>query len=454
MSHSCLRPAAHAVSRLVVVVCVIGLSAGVIWAQGAVGKTSGRDFEAEARRILAGTPLVDGHNDLAEQLRDRWANHLGRIDLTRDESTLSPPLRTDIPRLRRGLVGGAFMSAYVPASLAGPAAVPVLFEQIDVIRRLVERYPEDFALALSASDVERIHHSGKIAVLIGVENGVAIDDSLAVLRQAYACGARYLTLTHSRNTAWADAGNWPLVAPNVPEHGGLTAFGREVVREMNRLGMLVDLSHASDQTAVAALQTSEAPVIFSHSGARALCNHPRDVPDDILHLLAAKGGVVMVVLVPEFVSEEVRIAEQPADAEWRRLRDLYPDDTHRADAEFETWRATHPATVRATVAQLADHVDHIRRVAGIDHVGIGTDFDGFEGAIVGLEDVSRYPALFAELLRRGYTEAEVRKVAGENILRVMREAERVGVRLQRERPASDALITELDAPPSPPVGSP
>jgi len=450
---SFIRTARAATGRLLATACAMAVSAGTAGAQGTVANQPARDFEAEARRILAATPLIDGHNDLAEQLRDRWSNHLDRIDLAAEASALSPPLHTDIPRLRRGAVGGVFLAAYVPASLEGPAAVPVLFEQIDVIQRLVERYAKDLSLALTAADVERIHRGGKIAALIGIENGGAIDNSLGVLRQAYICGARYLTLTHLKNTDWADATDWPLVAPNLPAHGGLSAFGQEVVREMNRLGMLVDLSHTSDQTARAALKTSQAPVIFSHSAARALCNHSRNVPDEILRLLAANDGVVMIAFVPEFISEQVRIAEQPGDAEWRRLSDLYPGDSTRAAKEWDMWRLANPAALRATVSQVADHIDHVRRVVGIDHVGVGSDFDGFEGAIVGLEDVSRYPTLFAELLRRGYTATEVRKVAGENILRVMREAERVAARLRRERPASDVLITDLDAPPAPPVAS-
>ncbi len=399
------------------------------------------DLEAQARRILAGTPLVDGHNDLAENLLDRFGNHLGKIDLAAGTHALARPLHTDIPRLRRGAVGGVFFAAFVPPSLEGAAAVPVMFEQIDVIRRMAERYPDAFALATSAAEVEQAHRRGRIAALIGIENGQAIGNSLAVLRQAYGAGARYMTLTHWKSTAWADAGT------DAPRHGGLSPFGREVVREMQRLGMLVDLSHVSDDTMRDALEIAEAPLIFSHSSARALCNHPRNVPDEILRRVTENHGIVMVNFAPGFVSEEVRVAESPLEAEWTRLEQLHPDDSDKVNLGVKAWRDAHP-TPRATLAQVADHVDHIRRVAGIDHVGLGSDFDGIGETPIGLEDVSCYPALVAELLRRGYSEPDVRKVAGENILRVLREAERAAARLQRQRPPSDARIGELDAPPT------
>ena len=401
---------------------------------------------AEVRRILRETPLVDGHNDLAEQLRDRVRNHLDSLDLAHDTGHLVPPMQTDIPRLRQGGVGGTFFAAFVPADLAGPAAVRFMFEQIDVLRRLPERYPADLALACSAADVRRIHRSGRIAVLIGVEGGHAIGNSLAVLRQAYQCGARYLTLTHVKTNDWADAALWHGVGEDTLRHGGLTRFGREVIREMNRLGMLVDLSHAAEPTMLAALEVSEAPVIFSHSSARALCDHPRDVPDDVLHRLAANGGIVMVSFGPGFTSEEYRAWDNGlAIPEWRRLETLYPGDDGRVAAEFAAWKKRHPSPP-VPLARVADHIDHVRQVAGIDHVGIGTDFDGMDEFPVGLEDTSRFPALLAELRRRGYTANEVGKVAGGNILRVMREAERVAQRLQKARQPSDALIEDLDAP--------
>jgi membrane dipeptidase len=418
----------------------------VVLLAGAVALVAGQKFpareatlEAEAVKILTEAPLVDGHNDVPEQLRDRVKNHLERLDLASDTSTLDPPMQTDIPRLRAGHVGAQIWSVYVPTSLEGGAAVQVLFEQIDVVHRMAERYPETFAMAYTAADVERTFRSGRIACLIGMEGGHSIGNSLAVLRVAYACGARYLTLTHWNNTDWADAGT------DKPHHGGLTKFGREVVREMNRLGMLVDLSHVSDKTMLDALEVSEAPVIFSHSSARAICNHLRNVPDEILRKVAARGGIVMVNFAPGFISEEGRVWDQQAFPERDRLDALYPKDPQKAKADFAVWKAAHPAP-RVTLAQVADHIDHIRQVAGITHVGLGSDFDGISRTPVGLEDVSKYPALVAELLRRGYSPDDVKKVAGANILRVMREVERTAERIRKTRLPSEALIEELDVP--------
>ncbi len=400
------------------------------------------DTAARVARVLAAVPLIDGHNDLPENYRERVADHLAQIDIAGDTGKLEQPLSTDIPRLRKGGVGGQFWSVYVPTTLKGADPVVAVLEQIDLVHRMIARYPETFAFAGTADDVERIHAGGKIASLIGMEGGHSIDDSLGVLRQAYACGARYMTLTHWNNTDWADA------ATDKPAHGGLTPFGREVVREMNRLGMLVDLSHVSDATMLAAIETSAAPVIFSHSSARALCNHVRNVPDGILKRVAANGGIVMVNFGPGFVSEEVRLAQVPFEAEWTRLGALYPNDPIRVQQEMTKLRAGHPLP-KATLAQVADHIDHIRAVAGVDHVGFGSDFDGISSTPVGLEDVSRYPALLEELARRGWSDADLEKVAGRNILRVMREVERVAARLQKTRPPSDARIEELDARPAP-----
>jgi len=401
---------------------------------------------ATAKQILTEVPLIDGHNDLAMQLRDRVQNHVAKLDLRGDTGRLSPPMQTDVPRLRQGGVGGVFLSAYVPASVQGASAVPYLFEQMDVIHRLVERYADALACARTAADVEAIHRSGKVAILIGFEGGHAIGNSLAVLRQAFLGGARYMTLTHIKHNDWADAALWPGMGEEAPRHHGLTAFGREVVREMNRLGMLVDLSHTSVDTMHAAMETSQAPVIFSHSGAKAVCNHPRNVPDEVLRTLAAKGGMVMVDFVPYFLNEAARDWDyRLATPEWNRLERLYPKDTGRAFAEYLAWTKQNPAP-RVLLADVADHIDHIRKVAGIDAVGIGTDFEGSESYPDGLEDTSRFPALLVELLRRGYTEEEVRQVAGRNILRVLRQAEEVASRLQRERPPSDALFEELDPP--------
>jgi membrane dipeptidase len=418
---------------------VLAGALAVVWAAGQQQHAQEKALETNAAEILAEVLLVDGHNDVPEQLRDRVKDNLDRLNLASDTSTLDPPMQTDIPRLRKGHVGGQFWSVYVPTSLKGPEAVQAVFEQIDVVHRMTERFPGDFAMAYTAADVERVHRSGKIASLIGMEGGHSIGNSLAVLREAYACGARYMTLTHWNDTDWADA------ATDKPRHDGLTKFGREVVREMNRLGMLVDLSHVSDKTMLDVLETSEAPVIFSHSSARALCDHVRNVPDDILQKVAASGGIVMVNFAPGFISEEGRAWDEQAFPEHDRLKALYPKDPQKVKAEFAAWKVAHPAP-RVTLSQVADHIDHIRDVAGIDHVGLGSDFDGISRTPVGLEDVSKYPALLAELLRRGYSAHDVKKVAGANILRVMREVERTAERIRKTRLPSEALIEELDVP--------
>ncbi len=433
------RPGPGACALLPAVLIAVALATPTVAQPGP--NTPDPALQARVARILAEVPLIDGHNDLPENFKERVNDHLDKLDITSDTGKLEDPLQTDIPRLRRGGVGGQFWSVFVPTTLAGPAAVVAVLEQIDLVHRMIARYPDTFELATTAADVERIHRAGKIASLIGMEGGYAIDDSLAVLRMAYMCGARYMTLTHWKAIDWADS------ATDKPVHDGLTPFGREVVREMNRLGMLVDLSHVSDKVMLDALATSEAPVIFSHSSARALCNHPRNVTDDILRKLAANDGIVMVNFAPGFVSEAVRVWQEPFEAEWTRLGKLYPNDPKRVAAETRAWRAKHPGP-SATLAQVADHVEHIRAVAGIDHVGLGSDFDGIGQTPVGLEDVSRYPALLAELLRRGWTDDDVKKLAGLNILRVMRDAERVAVRLQKARLAPDVRIEELDAAPA------
>ncbi len=395
-----------------------------------------------ARRLLSQVPLVDGHNDLPWEYRKRVQNHMDKIDLRAGTAKLDPPMHTDIPRLRQGGLGGQFWSVYIPVELQGADAVQAVLEQIDDVHRLVERYPDTFELALTADDVVRIHKAGRIASLIGIEGGHSIHDSLAALRQLYVAGARYMTLTHFSDTDWADS------ATDAPRHGGLTRFGEEVVREMNRLGMLVDLSHVSSETMRKAIAVSAAPVIFSHSSARALVDHPRNVPDDVLRLLPRNGGVVMVSFVPSFSSEAVRVWNADNDAEEARLKALYPGDPERVKREAEGWRRQHPAP-RATVEQVADHVEHVRRVAGIDHVGIGSDFDGIESVPLGLESVADYPNLFAELMRRGWSDEDLGKLAGLNVLRAFREAEGVAARLRKERPASDVLIEEVDTKPHP-----
>ena len=377
---------------------------------------------SQVRQILREVPLIDGHNDLPWQFR-KLKKPITAIDLSADTSKLPQPLITDIPRLRAGGIGGQFWSVYVPVKPDGPAAVQAVLEQIDIVYQLVARYPGTFELALTAADIERIHRQGKIASLIGMEGGHSINNSLAVLRMTYALGARYMTLTHTKNTDWADA------AGDQPLHHGLSPFGESVVLEMNRLGMLVDLAHVSDDTMRAALRVSKAPVIFSHSSARAVCNHARNVPDDILALVRANGGVVMACFLPGYLNEPNRAHFTLAMAEHDRLEKLYPNDPDRTDAEMETWRRAHPSPP-ATLADVANHIEHLRKVAGIDHVGIGSDFEGFHGSVQGLEDVSCYPALLAELLRRGFTADDIKKVAGLNLLRVMHQAESVAAQLK------------------------
>jgi membrane dipeptidase len=294
-----------------------------------------------------------------------------------------------------------------------------VLEQIDVVHHLVAKYPETFELALNAADVERIHRKGKIASLIGMEGGHSINNSLAALRMTYALGARYMTLTHTKNTDWADA------AGDKPEHHGLTPFGEKVVLEMNRLGMLVDLSHVTDETMRAALKVTKAPVIFSHSSARALCDHPRNVPDDVLKMTAANGGVVMVCFMPGYVTERAKEHLLAWDAERDRMRALHPDDPHLVEEAMAAWGKEHRTAHEASLADVADHVDHVRKIAGVDHIGIGSDFEGFSGTPDGLKDVSCYPALLAELRRRGYSREDIKKIAGLNVLRVMKAVEKV-----------------------------
>ena len=369
-------------------------------------------------QILRESPLIDGHNDLPWQFHKLSKNGLDAIALAADTSALTPPLATDLKRLKAGDVGGQFWAVYVPASMSGAEAVAMLLEQIDCVHRFITRYPDSLELALTADDIVRIHAQGKIASLIGIEGGHAINNSLAVLRMSHALGARYMTLTHVKNNDWADAGT------DAPLHHGLSPFGAEVVREMNRLGMMVDLSHVSDETMRAALKISQAPVIFSHSGARAVCRHSRNVPDDILKLVAANGGLVMAVFLPAYVTEPDRLYDEAVEKEHTRLTQLHASDDARTTSAFAEWRKTHPNPRKATLQDVADHIDHIREVAGIGHVGIGSDYEGFKNPPAGLEDVACFPALLEELRRRAYSESDLKKVAGENLLRVLRAVER------------------------------
>jgi len=421
-----------AMTRLNIAVLLLAVLATPAWAQTDA-------VTARVERILREVPLIDGHNDLPEQYEERVHDHLAQIDIRQDQSALRPPLMTDIPRLRRGMIGGQFWSVYVPTSLKGADAVRAVLEQIDVVDRLIDLYPDTFELARTADDVVRIHRSGKIASMIGVEGGHSIGDSLAVLRQLYALGGRYMTLTHFENTDWADS------ATDDPAHNGLTPFGKLVVAEMNRLGMLVDLSHVSPKTMNDALDVTAAPVIFSHSSARALVDHPRNVPDDVLRRLRDNDGVVMASWVPGFDSEKVRQQGAARDAEEARLKTLYTGQPDKRKALIAEWDAAHPAP-RATIKDVADVIDHLVQVAGASHVGIGADLDGITSTPEGLESVADYPKLFAELVRRGYTDEQLEGIAGLNVLRVMRKAEAVAARLQKERPASDARIDEVDGP--------
>jgi len=370
------------------------------------------DLLARARAIHKQVPLIDGHNDYPWAVR---GIDPGRDFAKAEISKPVPSLMTDVPRLRQGGVGGQFWSVYVPSTMQGKEAVRATLEQIDIVHRMTKRWPETFEMAYTAADVERSFKAGRIGSLIGMEGGHSIDSSLATLRMMFALGARYMTLTHSTNVPWADA------SPGPATLGGLSKFGEEVVREMNRLGMMVDLSHVSPDTMEDAIRVSEAPVIFSHSSARAICNHNRNVPDNILSLVKTNGGVVMVTFVPGFISQAV------ADY----------------DAKPAADRGSAPAP-KATLAQVADHIDHIRKVAGIDHIGLGGDFDGITSVVVGLEDVSTYPALTAELLKRGYQDDDVKKILGLNVLRVMRQAEKVAAGLQKTRQPSTATIEALD----------
>ena len=363
---------------------------------------------ARAREILRTAPLVDGHNDLPWAIREHAAapHNVDAYDLR-----TRTPGHTDIPRLREGMVGAQFWSVYIPSNATETGAAKMQLEQIDIARQVIERYPEIFELALTADDAERIFRAGKIASMLGMEGGHALENSIGALRAYFDLGARYMTLTHSANVDWADS------CCALREHDGLTPFGMEVVREMNRLGMLVDISHVAPETMHDAIEVSEAPVIFSHSSARAITNHPRNVPDDVLRRMPENGGVVMITFVPSFINQ--------ANLDWSTL----PGEQRRNTPEPP-----------ATMADVIRHMEHVRDVAGIDHVGIGGDFDGISSVPVGLEDVSTYPALVAELLRRGWSESDVRKAIGGNVMRAWRQAEQVAARLRKERGPSTMLF--------------
>ena len=389
---------------------------------------------AHVKQLLATTPLVDSHNDLPWAMRE-FAN--APLDVEVYDLNKTTKGMTDIKRLRQGHVGGQFWSVYIPGEIRDSGYARVQLEQIDIARRVIARYPKDLKWSLTAADVRAAHKAGKIGSLLGMEGGHAIENSLGALRAYYELGARYMTLTHNVTLDWADA------ALDVPTHKGLTPFGKEVVREMNRLGMLVDLSHVSPAVMSNALDVTEAPVIFSHSAARGVTDVARNVPDSILARLPKNGGVVMMTFVPGFTSQDVADFEKRVTAIRDSITKAHPGDN---DAQFKAvaaWREAHP-TPRSTIANVADHMDHIMKVAGAEHIGMGGDYDGITETVVGLEDVSKYPDLLAELVKRGWTDKEIRGVAGENVLRALTRAEVVSAQLRKTRPASTKTIQQLD----------
>jgi len=392
--------------------------------------------QARIDRILKRTPLIDGHNDIAEQLSENYKRSITGLASGTDQRQ-PHPLMTDMARLRQGRVGGQFWSVYISGTVTGDAAIRETIEQIDIVRRMIDAYPKDLELARSADDLVRIHKKGKIGSMIGVEGGRQIGGSLAALRQYYNLGARYMTLTHNQTTEWADS------ATDDPKYDGLSPFGVTVVHEMNRIGMLVDLSHVSAATMKDAIAESRAPVIFSHSSARGLVGHLRNVPDDVLQLLPANGGVVMVNFVPDFISDAVWKWGAEKNAEEARLKAFHRDSKAEVEAELKEWVAAHPRPV-TNVATVADHIEHVAKVAGYDHVGIGGDMDGIDSTPQGLDGVEDYPTLFAELIRRGWSDANLAKLAGGNVLRALRRAEAVSASMKNE-PAALSPVDEAPA---------
>ncbi|MFG2985378.1 dipeptidase [Streptomyces sp. NPDC048258] len=384
----------------------------------------------EARALLAEHPVVDGHNDLPWALRKQVRYDLDQRDIAGDQSAY---LHTDIPRLRAGGVGAQFWSVYVSTELTGDEAVSATLEQVDAVDQLIDRYPGDLVRALTADDMEAARADGRIASLMGAEGGHSINNSLATLRALHQLGVRYMTLTHNDTIDWADS------ATDEPRHGGLTDFGREVVREMNRIGMLVDLSHVAATTMRDALAVSAAPVVFSHSSARAVCDHPRNIPDDVLALLPANGGVAMATFVPKFILPAAVEWTLAADANLRAHGFHHLDTTPEAMALHRAFEAERPRPV-ATAATVADHLDHMREVAGVDHIGIGGDYDGTAFTPSGLDDVAGYPNLIAELLTRGWSKADLAKLTWSNAVRALRDAEAVARDLSASRGPSNAVI--------------
>ena len=403
----------------------------------AAQRISEEEAAATAAAALEAAPVFDGHNDTPGQLRSRFGNQINAVDFTDTLSTADPAagqgaMHTDLTRLKAGKVGAQFWSVYVPHNNDEAAAVQQTIEQIDVTKRLIARYPQALQYAETADAVESAMREGRIASLLGMEGGYSIGSNLGVLRQFHAMGARYMTLTHNSNIPWADA------ATDNPKHDGLTPFGMDVVREMNRIGMLVDLSHVSEATMMDALDVARAPVIFSHSGARGVTPHPRNVPDSVLRRLPENGGIVMVVALPRFINEDLRQWDARRTGEIARLRVVHLGNPEAAASALAAWLADNPEP-KSAISDVADHIDHIRKVAGVEHIGIGGDYDGMPSGPVGMEDVGGYPALFTELARRGYSQAELEMIASRNILRVMRAAEAYAASVADMAPIETAI---------------
>jgi membrane dipeptidase len=390
-------------------------------------------IQARIDRILKRTPLIDGHNDVPWEVRENHGSSVAGLESGSDRR--EPPMMTDMARLRAGRVGGQFWSVYIAGTITGDEAVRTTMEQIDTAHRLIAAYPQHLTFARSADEMVRVHRAGRIGSMLGIEGGNQIGGSLAALRQFYGLGARYMTLTHNQTTAWADAGT------DEPKHDGLSPFGLEVVKEMNRLGMLIDLSHVSAATMRDALAASRAPVIFSHSDVFALNPHPRNVPDDVLQLLPANGGVLMLTFVPGFLDSKVWAWAQNRSGEEARLKARFPAAKAEVEARLKSWEAAKPRPP-VNVAAVADHVEHVVRVAGHDHVGIGADLDGIPYGVEGLDSADGYPLLFAELIRRGWSDTNLAKLAGGNVLRALRGAERTAAAMKGEAPSMAVLPTK------------
>ena len=409
------------------------LLAALMLSNAATAQSIDPKVKARIDRILKQTPLIDGHNDIAEALQENYDYSVANLASGTDRWP-AHPLMTDMARLHAGRVGGQFWSVYIDGAITGDTAIRRTIEQIDIVDRMIAAYPNDLERALTADDLVRVHKTGKVASLIGIEGGRQIGGSLAALRQFYRLGARYMTLTHNQTTEWADSGT------DQPKFDGLSPFGLTVVHEMNRLGMLVDLSHVSPATMKAAIRGSVAPVIFSHSSAGGVVPHPRNVPDDVLRLLPANGGVVMVNFVPGFISQAVWTWSANRNAEEARLKAIHRASNAAVEAGLKAWESAHPRPA-TDVRTVADHIEHVASIAGHDHVGLGGDFDGIPYTPTGLEGVQTYPLVFAELIRRGWSDANLAKLAGGNVLRVLRRAETVAASMQDVAPAMDKQPT-------------